>query len=277
MKKLCAVVLFGHNPLPNEWERISLLQCAELLSAHPLYFLYPEGMDTSVYQELAPDLILKPFNPLWFSSVRLYNRLKVSMELYKSFSDYEYFLTYELDAFVFKDEVEKWCELGLDYIGAPWFEGQEHATEDAPIVGVGNSGFSLRKISSVRKVLRSFKRIPQTRRQDQTIQMGPLKFKIPEEFLLRGRHHWNWNDWSGNEDAYWSRTVPQNMPWFRIADAEQASRFSFEVNGPVLYERIGGLPFGCHKWWEYSPDFWRPHIESFGHVWPEPCSENVSP
>src|SRR5262249_21397293 len=37
-----------------------------------------------------------------------------------------------------------------DYIGAPWFEGWERAPIDAPIIGVGNSGFSLLRLDSFR-------------------------------------------------------------------------------------------------------------------------------
>ena len=25
------------------------------------------------------------------------------------------------------------------------------------------------------------------------------------------------------------------------------------------------LPFGCHAWFRYDLEFWRPHIEAFGH------------
>ena len=49
--------------------------------------------------------------------------MKILPFLYERYAAYEFMFTYELDAFVFKDELEKWCEQGWDYIGAPWFDG----------------------------------------------------------------------------------------------------------------------------------------------------------
>ncbi len=37
---------------------------------------------------------------------------------YKQFLNYEYILIYQLDAFVFKDELN-YCSQGIDYVGAP--------------------------------------------------------------------------------------------------------------------------------------------------------------
>ena len=41
-----------------------------------------------------------------------------------------------------------------------------------------------------------------------------------------------------------------------------ALRFSFEVNPKSLYKMNNDkLPFGCHGWRKYDPDFWKQFIK----------------
>jgi hypothetical protein len=62
-------------------------------------------------------------------------------------------LIYQLDAWVFKDDLMKWCNKGYDYIGAPWFEDFGSYEKGKKLWRVGNGGFSLRKIKYFCKVL----------------------------------------------------------------------------------------------------------------------------
>ena len=83
------------------------------------------------------------------------------------FLDSEYILIYQLDAFVFKDELKEWCQKGYDYIGAPWiatientiwlkyfnivarkFRSKNKNNREQIFFKVGNGGFSLRRTSS---------------------------------------------------------------------------------------------------------------------------------
>jgi len=43
----------------------------------------------------------------------------MSPAFYDAFKAFDYILIYQLDAFVFRDELEYFCSLGYDYIGAP--------------------------------------------------------------------------------------------------------------------------------------------------------------
>ena len=72
-------------------------------------------------------------------------------DFWEKFADYEYVLMYHLDALVFSDQLQEWCEQGLDYIGSPFL-----ICADAPWVRVercGNGGFALYRVPSVLKVL----------------------------------------------------------------------------------------------------------------------------
>jgi hypothetical protein len=46
----------------------------------------------------------------------------LSIDFYKRFRDYKFILIYQLDAYVFRDELEYWCEQDYDFIGAPLIE-----------------------------------------------------------------------------------------------------------------------------------------------------------
>jgi hypothetical protein len=169
---------------------------------------------------------------------------------------------------VFRDEMELWCNKGYDYIGAPWFEGNDTPTPENKLVGVGNSGFSLRKVQSVRDVLKS------------------IYYKNPAEYTTGGKnllkayiktpYRWFRNRIGENytvqkncelyEDVFFSYVVPREISYFKIAPIEEAMKFSFEVNPRHLYNLTKGtLPMGCHAWWRYDLDFWRPHINQFGY------------
>lgn len=51
------------------------------------------------------------------------------------------------------------------------------------------------------------------------------------------------------------------MKDFNPAPPEVAMKFSFEVHPEVLYElNDKQLPFGCHAYLKYNPEFWKKFI-----------------
>jgi Protein of unknown function (DUF5672) len=86
-----------------------------------------------------------------FGSAKNHNRMLYRTDFWEKFVDYEYVLMYHLDALVFSDQLQEWCDRGLDYIGSPFLQ-----CADAPWVRVervGNGGFALYRVPSVLKVL----------------------------------------------------------------------------------------------------------------------------
>jgi Protein of unknown function (DUF5672) len=210
--------------------------------------------------------------PHWLASHRAYNRLKILPFLYRRYSGYEYMLTYELDAFVFKDELEYWCEKGWDYIGAPWLRHDDHAAPGLLPIGVGNSGFSLRRISTMLRVMRSWKTI----RPPLSVysEWRSCSYRLPRglwvllgNLIWRNCFHPYLNRFGGNEDIFWS-CAGDRIAGFRVAPYQVARHFSFEAKPEWLFLECGNkLPFGCHKWMEQEPDFWKPLIEAEGYLW----------
>src|SRR6266487_3113686 len=154
--------IFAHKPALEWYEQISLEQCYRVLGRHPIRLVCPTGLDVSAYRRIAPTLKVDFIPSHCLASYRAYNRLKTLPFLYERYAAYEFMLTYELDAFVFKDELEEWCEEGWDYIGAPWFEGYTNATPSSRPIGVGNGGFSLRRISTMLRITHCWKAIRPT-------------------------------------------------------------------------------------------------------------------
>lgn len=268
MKKVCIVIPI-HSATPVPYELLSVQQCFRILGHYPIKLVAPAGLDLSAYRQVAPTFDTIYIDPKWQQSVASYNKLKLSRFFYGLFADYEYLLTYEPDAFVFKDELAAWCAKGYDYIGAPWFEGFNLAHPDSRLIGVGNSGFSLRKIAAVNKVLKG------------------IYYKRPFEYTsgLRNRllaygkmpYRWLRNQSAENytiqstcylsEDRFFGEVAPVYNSNFMVAPIEEAVKFSFEVQPEVLFKLNNNqLPMGCHAWWRYSLDFWKPFIASYGYT-----------
>lgn len=114
-----AVVIPVYRKDLSLYEQISMKRCHEVLGKHPLFFISPEGLridrdDWSSYGRILY------FHPEYFGNTSAYNRLMFSPAFYRRFADFEYILIYQLDSFVFKDQLSYWCGLSYDYIGAPW-------------------------------------------------------------------------------------------------------------------------------------------------------------
>lgn len=228
-KKQVAVVIPMYRAELSELEDISLKQAVKVLNQYDIYFVMPDTLKLNLYEDT---IFRERFDSSFFTSVAAYNELMMKVDFYERFHKYEYILIYQLDAFVFSDQLEYFCSLGYDYIGAPWIRGTVWYVDSRHCVWhVGNGGFSLRKVASVINLLRSDKRCFN-------------KFKI-------------------NEDVYFAASNGEN---FFVATEDIALKFSFEEEVRECYRlNNNSPPFGCHAWAKYDLKFWKPYIESNGY------------
>ncbi|RCH55489.1 hypothetical protein DJ568_06235 [Mucilaginibacter hurinus] len=274
MSNSVCVVIPVHSAAPEYYELISFQQCFNILGKHPIYVVAPEGLDLCVYKALIPTFKVVYINKKWQSSKLNYNKLKMSQYFYNLFKQYTYLLTYELDAFVFTDQLKYWCDKGYDYIGAPWFD---HApANEAKMLGVGNSGFSLRNIKTMQQCLKKVYYVDPTKHSVFRKQKFIMKLKGPIFKQLRRLSKLKSLLYKENatiqkagflfEDKVVFEFMAPAFPEFKLAPADEAYKFSFEVNAPLLYAKNGEkLPMGCHAWWLYDLEFWKPFIESYGY------------
>jgi hypothetical protein len=260
------IIIPVYKQFLNENEVRSLQQCFRILPEFPFCFVCSDSLSFKEnYQQFISENIqytVSRFSDKYFTSLEAYNKLLLSIKFYKRFKSYQHLLIYQLDAWVFKNELDYWCAKGYAYIGAPWFQDWGNATPESRFLGIGNGGFSLRKIANHVKVLNAY------------------KYKILPQYYIsvffksvsvRGLQHLIKNllfnnspsdkYYNLNEDVFWGRVAPKVFKYFMIPDMETALRFSVEVN-PSKYVKADDLPFGCHAWEKFEPEFWKPFINS---------------
>lgn len=101
----------------NRFEALTLQNNYQKLQNHPIVLVAPEGLDPSNLLNLYPRCQVETFSPDYFNSISSYNRLMMSEEFYRRFSDVDYILICQTDAYIFRDELAEWCEKGYDYVG----------------------------------------------------------------------------------------------------------------------------------------------------------------
>lgn len=272
-KKTCAVVIPVYKEYIDKYEEISFRQCMKILCRYDIFLITHESLNTSVYDQIAKIYGIETkkifYAKDFFLGIDGYNKLLKSKMFYSSFLMYNYILIYQLDAFVFRDDLEYWCKQGYDYIGAPWiytWRGADNANE---LYGVGNGGFSLRKISFFLKVLSW--RLPLQRWQwiSSLNTIGILKKIL---YFMGWRNNIGYfikTETQMNEDIFFTSFLgdsylPPKLPSFDIA-----IHFAFEKYPSFLFAENGGqLPFGCHAFMKYEYEqFWKPIIEEKCNAW----------
>lgn len=242
-KALVAVVIPIYQANLTDAEQMSLRQCMQVLGNYPVIIVKPESLDLPAFRQEYPSLTFQSFDNRFFKGVDAYNRLMVSIDFYKTFTAYEYILIYQLDAFVFRDELKEWCAKGYGYIGAPSLHQSQFDTIPAESAQdfadalsthrvVLNGGLSLRRIPAILRYL-----------------------KIYNTFYPA---------WKGNEDMLFCQEATRLKPmklFMKLPEWREALRFSFEKSPAASYELTGHqLPFACHAWERYDAPFWVPFI-----------------
>lgn len=247
MSKLmhAAVVIPFYKAELNTVEERSFKQCQKILSNYDIIFALPENIEVNY---IPASIKTEIFDKEYFKNIKGYNQLMLSPHFYERFLDYEYILIYQLDSFVFRDELKMWCEKNYDYIGAPWiatnnfvsrllkpFNSKSIKRRKPIFYKVGNGGFSLRKT-------RSFYKISAELTSEITQQLESKQDEI-----------------YSNEDVFWSLKVPRFFPDFKIPEYGEAVGFAIDRK-PKIALKINDhkLPFGCHgidkpkvrKFWE---------------------------
>lgn len=244
-------------------EEFSLRNTLKILGGqHDVFVIGPNKLHASLkrYKAAAKlDFAISLYSDGFFESIKGYNALMMSRHFYKSFAQYDYVLIVQTDALVFTDQLRDWCDRGYSYVGAPWFGSDATHGQSKEFLGVGNGGFSLRRVEDCIRFLSKPRRVPNTM-LDQYF-TGKLN---AAQWLNRWIHRYvlsyNFTPLLPrvSEDVFWGILVPQCCPNFTVPTAEDAVAFSFETQPSYLYSlNHAQLPFGCHAWEKYEPEFWR--------------------
>lgn len=258
LRRSVVVIPLYKNSMTDS-EKFSFENTLSILAEHDICIICPPKICnyiTYIQLKYHQKFYVQYFPNKYFSGISGYNKLLMSACFYKRFIKYEYMLIVQTDAIVFSDSLVKFCNYGYSYIGAPWFKGLSKPKLPLSFVGVGNGGFSLRKISDFIAVLSRIKYLAYTDASylDNIYgKMGLVKFikrfmfsftHAPFQPIL-------------NEDIFWGMLIPENFKFFTVPTPEEAIPFGFEVAPEYLYKLNGEkLPFGCHAWEKYNKEFW---------------------
>jgi len=215
-----------------------------------------EGIYENYFKKAGVKISIEKFDDSFFKSIEGYNRLMLSTKFYSRFKSWDYMLIYQLDCFIFKDDIERWLEGEYDYIGSPWPHCERQLNfyksllysrwslvgalkkridfNQGKKIFVGNGGFSIRKI-------RKFENISQ---------LLHLFFK-----KHLGGHV--------NEDYIWSILVTKYFSNFKIPSVAIASKFALEETMDPINLDIETLPMASHAWERYYPELWQSVILKF--------------
>lgn len=222
-------------------EEISFLQGITVLKDYTFNLLHPTSFSVQPILDRYGQSVCLTETALpdeHFKGVQSYNDLLLTEDFYKLYSEYEYMLIYQLDAYVFEDRLAEWLDKGYDYVGAPWiptefvlktifFMPYQKIRRLFPVdlyniphcfkyFAVGNGGFSLRRIETMRRIM------------------------ADDAGIIR--------KCGCNEDVYISQIATRTHQ-IRIPGWREALGFSFEKSLKHSFRLNGNkLPFGCHYW-----------------------------
>ncbi|NDW17542.1 hypothetical protein D0T53_01260 [Dysgonomonas sp. 216] len=268
------IVIPIYKAVPSQTEEVSFLQNVKVLSKHLFSIVTHSQLDISYYTDVLEkervSYQVDFFDRSFFDSLKSYNRLLLSSEFYNCYKQFDYMLITQLDVYVFRDELDMWCNKAYDYIGAPWFSRFRSNHNVAKLEAVGNGGFSLRKIQTFLDVFKYAEKHNKTISLTNFWNVYDLvecnKLTIKNIWLrLRGVNN-NLQYYLSSdiqEDVVWSQIVPEAYRQFKIATIAEAISFSFESDPSYLLGLNNNiLPFGCHAWQKNQyEEFWKNYIK----------------
>ena len=228
--KKCIIVIPTHKFEPDELEQLSLKQLDKVIKGDiDICIVRPKNINIDAYNKLfknsKPSTII--LDDKYFTSFLGYNQMCLDYDFYKPFEDYEYMLIYQTDCWIFRNEINKFCEMGYDYIGGPIYSPGSHwpGFKNSMRPVVGNGGLSLRKISMM------------------------LKLTDPNGYLYnKYKDEWNSVEY---EDMFicdvLAHDIHINIPDYRIAEQFSIDTLPIHMNrlNPMAAHRV----FALYQYW----------------------------
>jgi hypothetical protein len=238
-------------------ELLSLDNTMQKLSRYPIVFLINEQVDIAPFLAKYPQAETLTVSDDWLGArrgIQGYNEMMMSKDFYELFPDTEFILICHIDAWIFRDELEQWCDAGYDIVAAPWptrphyrvfpfkhiialrkkFAKSDKITRSQMRDGIGNGGLCLRRVKVFRDACVKYA---------DTIQ--EFIARSPEDVLY-------------NEDLFWA-LIPKEL---KYPSVKEALKFSYDLKPKVCHKlNHNNLPMGCHGYTHSSRiKFWQQFI-----------------
>lgn len=235
----------------REEEIIALSNNLSVLRQYPVVLVKPKGLNTKDLRKKYPQIGEIEVSDDWLGTkngILGYNEMMTSPVFYSLFSDYEYLLICQTDVWIFRDDLMKWIDMGIDLVGAPWPNRNMYLhfpmKQDLQLKvklkpanknlhcqmfgRIGNGGFCLRKVELFKN----------------------LCIKYEQEIQLYN----SLEDPLHNEDIFWA-LVPTEL---KLPTIEQAANFAFDRKLELCY-KINNytLPMAAHGYdRKHRKQFW---------------------
>ena len=162
--RLCVITPI-HNTSLTEIEKKRLKISLKHLKPHQHLFVRPKSHKVFPVSSFSNSKTIF-FDDAYFRSRSEYSRMLLNKNFYRKFSKYTHMLILQTDAIIIKD-LNKDYLIDYDYIGAPWIPEKKIKIYNSKLfintkrlpfirgekISVGNGGLSLRKISSMIKLM----------------------------------------------------------------------------------------------------------------------------
>ncbi len=255
-KNKVVIIIPVYQPEPTEAEKISLAQTLSVLHNYPFVFMAPASLDVSWYATFCntkKDVRIERFDWLGHDA---YSTLQTKPFFYSRFLGYEFMLTCHLDAFVFRDDLLKWCDMDFDYIGSVIYN-TNFIMKDTMFKIIttytnpeyfGNGGFALKKVKTFYRITSRYK--------------AYIEFYHWQRKLRKRGFY---------DDLFHSLHYPKLFPHFKMAPKHLAQQFGAdfvkfnEAELPFSNQDFNSLPFGIHGWIKNQREYWKPCIQQYGY------------
>ena len=242
--KTYCIVIPAYQEHLNTMSMIALQSLADRTNLYEhTYLAIPEGLNIDEYRKIFKNIKIKEFDSTYFKSMFTYSQLCISYNFYTSFAEYDYMLLYQLDCYLFHDEIQQFVDMGYDYIGGPIFSinsGWKTVKKNKP--AIGNGGLSLRRIQKFIELTDPQGEFRTSNRLSDNI-LSSIKF----------------------EDLYFCDTIPRlygvklNCPTLDIA-LQFSWDQSVEYIDALLHNvNLFKMPMGAHAINKFV-DYWKQHI-----------------
>lgn len=234
----CVIVVPIYKEKFNFDEYNSIKQLFKILPSekYDIIAYGPETLDRSYYFENFPFTDHYYFWDSYFTNYPIgYNSLMLQSGFYECFDQYEFMFVYQPDCWVFKDELEYWCEKGYDFIGPPIFftyDNDYWLSDNSRYTNL-NGGFSLRKIKTMIDLCKKF-------------------YYECYDLYSQGLKT------LGEDHIFQYLLDKNNKLKFNLPSFIDCAKFGFETNPHYCYQTIDfKLPFGCHAYKNIQAhEFW---------------------
>ncbi len=266
----CKILVPVHRHL-TDFETAVVGHNLSLLSNYPAVLFGPQSQVGTLAQTAealqgitGTTIETECFDDHYFQDVYGYSWLMLKREFYERFDDVSHMLICQPDAFILSDDLQPWLASGYSYMGAPIFNGFDKPVTPLEFSGMLNGGLSLRNIADAQVALEKVALVKKSLWMRVLRTLGLLQ---AANFILRGfGRSIVVIPGNSHEDVIWTGPISDALDDFIIPDFETAAQFAFENMPRELFEiNDRSLPFGCHAFAVYDPEFWYSHFPGWTH------------